>query len=190
MVGASGYTLVAVLRTSLALRRWSRERLCTDPRLVETSLEDCKRDTGLTAPHRVGGHRGGRHARHPGLAASAHPVACRAGHYPFARTTARRPVSRTGALPPPRRAHQLAFHARVYVAPGSIPPPISPFVAGPPFLRGSRRRGRHRRPAPTLPASPTAKRSCTSSNKPILTPHPTRHWPSSNPSVNSKNAST
>ena len=49
LAGASGDLLVVVGRTSLALRRWSRERLCTDPDLLNL-LEDCKRDTAVTAP--------------------------------------------------------------------------------------------------------------------------------------------
>ena len=49
MVGAAGYGLVAVVRSGIALRRWSRPRLCTEPSLLNL-LEDCKREVGVTAP--------------------------------------------------------------------------------------------------------------------------------------------
>ena len=47
--GAMAYLLVAVLRTRTVLRRWGRERLCTDAVLLET-LEDCKAEAGIDAP--------------------------------------------------------------------------------------------------------------------------------------------
>ena len=48
VAGGSCYALVALVRTGLALRRWSRERLCTEPSLLNL-LEDCKREVGVTA---------------------------------------------------------------------------------------------------------------------------------------------
>lgn len=47
--GSALYFLIVVGRTGAALRRWSRERLCTDSRLLG-ALEDCKAEAGVTAP--------------------------------------------------------------------------------------------------------------------------------------------
>ena len=49
IMGVAIYLLVVVLQTRSAVRRWSRLRLSTEPRLLEM-LEDCKADTGITAP--------------------------------------------------------------------------------------------------------------------------------------------
>jgi beta-lactamase regulating signal transducer with metallopeptidase domain len=49
IAGAAIYLLVVFLQTQSAVRRWSRLRLTTDPRLLEI-LEDCKARAGVTAP--------------------------------------------------------------------------------------------------------------------------------------------
>lgn len=47
--GSAIYLLVVLVRTHNVLRRWRRERLCTDSRLLGL-LEDCKADAGVCAP--------------------------------------------------------------------------------------------------------------------------------------------
>ncbi|MDR0534357.1 MAG: DUF4019 domain-containing protein [Verrucomicrobiales bacterium] len=49
LAGVLVFLLWLVVQTLMAGRRWSRERLCTDSRLLEL-LEDCKRVSGVTAP--------------------------------------------------------------------------------------------------------------------------------------------
>lgn len=49
IIGAVVYLLVIILQTRAAMRRWSRERLCTDSALLNL-LEDCKQEAGITAP--------------------------------------------------------------------------------------------------------------------------------------------
>lgn len=47
--GSALYLLIVLVRTHTALRRWRRERLCTDSRLLG-ALEDCKAEAGVSAP--------------------------------------------------------------------------------------------------------------------------------------------
>lgn len=49
LAGAFAYVAVVGLQTARASRRWSRERLSTDHSMLEL-LEDCKAETGVTAP--------------------------------------------------------------------------------------------------------------------------------------------
>ncbi|MDR1305786.1 MAG: M56 family metallopeptidase [Verrucomicrobiales bacterium] len=49
LAGVLVFLLWLAAQTLLVSRRWSRERLCTDSRLLEL-LEDCKRLSGVTAP--------------------------------------------------------------------------------------------------------------------------------------------
>ena len=49
LAGAMTYLLVVAVQTRMALRRWSRERLCTDSALLDL-LEDSKQEAGVTAP--------------------------------------------------------------------------------------------------------------------------------------------
>jgi beta-lactamase regulating signal transducer with metallopeptidase domain len=49
LAGAAGYLALVSVQTARASRRWSRERLSTDHVLLEL-LEDCKVETGVTAP--------------------------------------------------------------------------------------------------------------------------------------------
>lgn len=47
--GAALYLVVVAAQTSRVMRRWPRERLSTNSELLEL-LEDCKQETGVTAP--------------------------------------------------------------------------------------------------------------------------------------------
>ncbi|HTB81189.1 MAG TPA: M56 family metallopeptidase [Opitutaceae bacterium] len=47
--GAALYLVVVTAQTSRVMRRWPRERLSTNSELLEL-LEDCKQETGVTAP--------------------------------------------------------------------------------------------------------------------------------------------
>jgi beta-lactamase regulating signal transducer with metallopeptidase domain len=49
LAGAAVYLLLVLVQTRTALRRWARERLCTDPALLNL-LEDCKQEAEITAP--------------------------------------------------------------------------------------------------------------------------------------------
>lgn len=49
ITGAAIYLLVILIQTQTVLRRWTRERLCTDSALLNL-LEDCKQEAGITAP--------------------------------------------------------------------------------------------------------------------------------------------
>jgi beta-lactamase regulating signal transducer with metallopeptidase domain len=49
LAGVTIYLGVLVVQTLMARNRWSRDRLCTDSRLLEL-VEDCKRISGVTAP--------------------------------------------------------------------------------------------------------------------------------------------
>jgi beta-lactamase regulating signal transducer with metallopeptidase domain len=49
LIGALSYMALALIQTARASRQWSRERLSTDHRLLDL-LEDCKAETGVTAP--------------------------------------------------------------------------------------------------------------------------------------------
>ncbi len=49
IAGATAYIALVAIQTARASRRWSRERLSTNHALLEL-LEDCKTETGVTAP--------------------------------------------------------------------------------------------------------------------------------------------
>jgi beta-lactamase regulating signal transducer with metallopeptidase domain len=49
LAGALAYGAFVAIQTVRASRRWSRERLSTDSKVLEL-LEDCKREAGVTAP--------------------------------------------------------------------------------------------------------------------------------------------
>ena len=49
LAGAAVFLCAVVVRTVRTCRRWDRERLCTDPELLNL-LEDCKASAGVTAP--------------------------------------------------------------------------------------------------------------------------------------------